>query len=411
MVGLLRFIFVLALSFCILLTKAQGYKVVEGKILAEDNSPVQYASIVLIPEMIGTVSNEEGIFELKIPENAENDSLMISCVGYKRICISVSKIVGKLNIQLIHSDITLQEVTIRPVNYRDLIRKAIGKIKNNYPNTPTLSETHLCYEVKQNQKYIIFFDGSLKIKIPDYSKYGKFFTSYLIDKRIYLKDKDMSRYYYGDYAGNILAELFLTNQDFIKNINKYDFYSKSLTTMNDDIAYEIDFKPLNKERPFSYTGKIYVDTTNLAILHLEYSLIENHKNRKLAYYLLDKKVDGSKYISEISRSNYKVNFIKGNNEKYYINFIDYDSDVNISCKEANISDKFQSKCRYIFIDHNYYDNQFVDLNEFSLFSFKLKNPDSFKNPHGTVLNRYINEMLDNKIEELKKEYPDIEFSE
>jgi len=337
--------------------KAQAFKKIQGIILSNENSPIEYAAVVLVPSMIGTVSNEDGEFVLNIPENAKNDSLIVSCLGFKKYVCSTSKINEKVKIVLEQSDVVLNEVIVKWVGYNQLVLDAIAKIKNNYPTFKTLSTVHLNYEVKQNQKYLIFFDGTINILIHDYSNYKKFFSSYLVNTRISAKDNNIAPYFYADYAGNILSELFLTDQDFIKNNEKYEFYSKNLTTINDDVVYEIGFKPKDKQRPFSYVGKIYIDTMNLAIIQLDYTLEKNPKNKNLAYYILDNRIDGTKYITSFLNKTYRVNYLKGSDSKYYINFIDYSCDLNIACKTSNVSDNFQSNCRYTVTHQNIQINQ------------------------------------------------------
>ena len=65
---------------------------INGKITDQNNNPVEYASIGLIGTTIGTVSNIEGDFIFKIPNQYKDKTLKISILGYETYSIVVSKI-------------------------------------------------------------------------------------------------------------------------------------------------------------------------------------------------------------------------------------------------------------------------------------------------------------------------------
>jgi len=64
-------------------------RMITGKvILVDDNSPLSHASIIVKGTTIGTISNDEGCFELAIPISA--DELIVSYVGLKTMDIRLA---------------------------------------------------------------------------------------------------------------------------------------------------------------------------------------------------------------------------------------------------------------------------------------------------------------------------------
>jgi predicted thioesterase len=58
--------------------------VVKGKILSEaDNQPIPYANIGLLNTTIGTISNLDGRFSIKIPQKYLEEELLFSAIGYE----------------------------------------------------------------------------------------------------------------------------------------------------------------------------------------------------------------------------------------------------------------------------------------------------------------------------------------
>ena len=90
------------------------------------NEPIPYSSIGIKGKTVGTVSNENGYFELPLNEINDTDSLKISAIGYqsKSYSIMQAKNFTSENIYLNESAVALNEVVIKPT-------KTITKILGN----------------------------------------------------------------------------------------------------------------------------------------------------------------------------------------------------------------------------------------------------------------------------------------
>ncbi len=120
---------------------------IKGKIVdQETEAGVPYATIQFTP-YYGTITNEEGSFAIKIPENNQ-DSLIISSMGYRQKIIPLAAITQNLIIYLEPAVIALDEVLLqnKMPTAEDIIRKVRAAYPANYVNT--------------QQKYQMFFRGS-----------------------------------------------------------------------------------------------------------------------------------------------------------------------------------------------------------------------------------------------------------
>lgn len=89
--------------------------------------PVEAASVSIVGARTGTMTNEQGLFELTVPPSARR--LMVTCLGYKRRYVSLPKGSIKLvNVELVPEAVQLQEV-------------AVGRTKEHYSkrNNPAVN--------------------------------------------------------------------------------------------------------------------------------------------------------------------------------------------------------------------------------------------------------------------------------
>lgn len=59
-------------------------KIIKGKVLElESNTPISYVNIGIINSSVGTISNSDGTFFIRIPNDHANDSLTFSALGFE----------------------------------------------------------------------------------------------------------------------------------------------------------------------------------------------------------------------------------------------------------------------------------------------------------------------------------------
>lgn len=91
--------------------------IVEGKLLkSPGNTPIAYANIGILNSRVGTISNANGSFMIKIPEKHLDDSLLFSALGFGRRSFPVRALIGKNNTVRLEERITvLQDIIVSGV--------------------------------------------------------------------------------------------------------------------------------------------------------------------------------------------------------------------------------------------------------------------------------------------------------
>ncbi len=307
---------------------------IKGKVKDEvTKKEIVFATVSVVGTNVGTVTNLDGEFTIKVKKANSSKELEFSYIGYanKKVLISELKPEGN-KILLASSEVSLDEVTIRPSNAAELVRNAMALVPKNYSIIP-LNYTGFYREtIKQRRDYISISEAIVDIYKAGYNKEYDF---------------DRARIYKGRKSDNVKSSDTLAMKlqggpyislllDIIKNpdvllardiMMNYEFELTNITYISNKLNYVVSFKPrvVNDDFPL-YSGKYYIEIKSLAITSAEFSLdiVDRDKASK---FFVKKKPIGLK-LTPMS-TNYIVKY-KENNGKYYFNYAR--SEVKFKCK-------------------------------------------------------------------------------
>ncbi len=245
-----------------------------------------YASLGIRSKHMGTISNQDGEFSLSLSAENLNDTLVFSFVGYQNTQIKVADLQkNEIEIFLTKDFISLQEVIIRNNDPEALIKAAVHRINENYPQQASNLTSFYRESVLKNNKYMIYLESVLDIYKSSYSHQNNLERVKIFKSR---KIYDVTRLDTISFRlkGGISGCLQL---DIVKNIpeflNKeyahfYNYRLADISTYNNKPVYIVDFKPKpNLSEPL-LEGRIYIETNNLAIIRAEFGY-EKHRLTEL----------------------------------------------------------------------------------------------------------------------------------
>ena len=98
--------------------------------IKETGDPVVNASVILQGTSIGNITNKNGEFRLHLPDSLKSGNLSFSHLGYVAQNIEATMLIGRDNVLSLEPKIVpLQEVLIRLVEPRKLLREMVGRRK------------------------------------------------------------------------------------------------------------------------------------------------------------------------------------------------------------------------------------------------------------------------------------------
>ncbi len=300
------------------------FKVFTGKVVDElTRKPVVFANVYLIGSSLGTVTNADGEFILKVPNTELNRKLGISNLGYKNLIVSLSDLKDKENlIKLEVVATTLEQVVIRNEDPVELLRMAFRRVNDNYNTDPEMEVGFYRETVKQNRTYIAVAEAVLDVYKSPYASVMEYDRVKIYKGRKSEDLKKMDTLMFKLQGGPKTSFLL----DVVKNpgelfdeeyYDKYNFVMAGYTSIDgrDNYIIEFDQKP-EVELPL-YKGKVYLDTKNLAIARLDFSFsdkaLQIADNELVRKKPMDMKID-------VIAADYSVNY-RVLNEKWYLNHV------------------------------------------------------------------------------------------
>ncbi len=307
---------------------------IKGKVKDKDTKKeVIFASVSIGDTHVGTVTNVEGEFSIKVKNSLAAQNLEFSHIGYKSKKIPLSELKPEGNVILMEpTSVNLEEVTIRPEDGRLIMELALEKIPENYSKQALNSIGFYRETIKQRKDYLSISEALVDIYKASYNK------DFEEDKVKIYKGRKSSDVKKADtlavklQGGPYISLLF----DVVKNpyvlishdvIALYDFSVSDIKTIDDKLNYEISFKPRvqNSDEPL-YNGRYFIDVKSLAITSAEFSL-DLSEPEKSAQMFVKKKPAGLKLTP--TSTSYIVAY-KERNGKYYFNYSR--SEVSFKCK-------------------------------------------------------------------------------
>lgn len=321
------------LIFSVQLIQAQhpeNFKEYKGVVKDQNsNAEIVFGTVSVIGTNIGTVTNSDGEFSIKILDSNNASEIEFSHIGYnsKKIKITGLKENEDNEIYLEASSINLAEITIRPENAKELMKKVLRKIPENYSENTLKSVGFYRETIKQRRSYLAISEALVDVyKAPYSSSADDRVKVYKGRKGNDVKKADtLAVKLQGGPYTTLLFDV-AKNPFILLNTDVFPYYSfkiKNMKNIDGKLNYVVEFKPSGYIQDYPmYVGKYYIEVESLAITSAEFSLDIRDKQEasqmfvkkkpmglKLTptdtHYLVTYKEIGGKYYFKYSRGEFE----------------------------------------------------------------------------------------------------------
>ena len=287
----LGYIYLFAMLMLIPSLKAQeaqsvGFKEYKGVVVdAKNKKSLEYASISVTNSNIATISNLEGVFSLKIPNDKQNESVVISYLGFQNKTIPLSSFSnGQMTIEMEESFESLPDVNLVKVDPKTVIKKVLENRKINTHREAVIVKAFYRESIKKRRTYASLSEAVVDIYKQPRGIQGDYVTLQKSRKSTDYKKIDtlVIKLQGGPY--NNLSMDMIKNEDLFFTPDIFDIYKfkfDKMINLDNRSVYVIDFiqYPAMVE-PF-YQGKLYVDTQSFALVKAVFGLnLENLSKAK-----------------------------------------------------------------------------------------------------------------------------------
>ena len=272
----------------------------------ETRKRMENVTVTLVGTSIGTVTNADGVFSLKISGALTSRNLEFSHIGYQNTSMLIpatSEITAfssdsnpnstsstkQTDTQIFSANHTvtiwmtptarqLDEALIFGADARQLVEEALRNIPENYPLTNNQLQSFYRETVQKGQRYISVSEAMMDVYKTPYLRRDPDRDRVRLTKARRLMSQKASDTLAVKVEGGPTQSLYLDivkNPDILFNLQTLDYYSFILEPyemMDGRIQYVIRFEPRAIVDYALCEGRIYIDREELAITRAEYFL-------------------------------------------------------------------------------------------------------------------------------------------
>ncbi len=285
---------------------------------------IEHVNISAVGTNIGTITNEDGEFSLKISNALNVKEIQLSRIGYYNALITVSKNnkEGQTFFLTLESFLLSEVQVFSWRNPRDLVKAAVDKIGNNYAMSPNMLTGFYRETVQKRRKYINISEAVIEIYKGGYDLPADRDQVKVLKGRKLISPK-LSDTLSVKFLGGPNMPVFL---DMVKNpdilldketLTLYSFKMGEATSIDDRLQYVVHFTPqMLTEYPL-YIGTLYIDRETLSFTRAEFRM-EMQDKQKVTEAILKEKPKGLRFTPE--EVSYVVTY-KQQGGKTYLNYM------------------------------------------------------------------------------------------
>lgn len=239
--------------------------------------PLSYATIALPGTHLGTVTNENGFFSLRLPASLTRPVLVASYMGYKNHYYPLGDTTGDtITIEMDRNMISLQEVIIRYKDPVEIVRDYIRNLPDNYLDEGSAMYAYYRESVRRNRKFMFFSEAVVEIDKSSYANQKSFERAKLLKGRKVTDVSEEDTVLLKIRAGintAIALDVVENPPDFLDK-TFHDHYKVSLNDVvafKDKLVYVVNFYPRDHAEDALFKGNLYIDQQSMALLAADFA--------------------------------------------------------------------------------------------------------------------------------------------
>ena len=299
-----------------------AYQQYAGEVLdSESREPLVFATLILQDQNISTVTNSEGKFLLKVPQDLDSGTVEVSFLGYrsKQVPLSQFQETGT-RILLTTSVIPLPEVDIVvPRDAKSLVRETFAMRNENYMGSPLRMTAFYRETIKRRRRNVSLSEAVVTIykapyssSRPDAAELYKARKSTDYSKLDTVALKLQGGPFNALYVDVMKYPEYIFGPDYIEY---YDFFFERSTRIDDQMIFVIGFRQKPGILDPLYKGRLYINGQTKVLTSAIYTLNITDPQRASRLFVRRKPPNASVYPTEVS---YRVDYREKDGRWYYV---------------------------------------------------------------------------------------------
>jgi outer membrane lipoprotein-sorting protein len=295
-------------------------KVVEAK---NQRNSISYVVVSVSESDIGTITNNNGEFQLKIPKKMKGASVVFSHVGLENQSFSVEEALNMKSfvVRMKKETVQLSEVDVITGDPEEIIERVKENIAANYGTIPNVMESFYRESILKNKRYVSISEAVIDIHKEGYLT-SKTDRVWLYKGRKNTKTGKRDTLLFNLQGGPITpikmdivkyADIVLYEE----NKFSYNIILDGAVSIDGRTNFVLRFTPKESVEYPLYQGVLYVDVKTYAISRVEFNL--SPENLKVSTSMFIRKKPRGARI-ETAKASYMINYKLGNNGMWHLSY-------------------------------------------------------------------------------------------
>lgn len=319
--------------------------VVRGHVYDNGNKvAIPYATVGIVEQNIGTITNSDGFFLLKIPDSLIGTSLLVSHLGYLTRHLPAGLLSGQqVDIYLDRRVISIQEVIIRYIDPNVILGKAMEQRRVNYAADPVYLTAFYREGVQKNNRYTSYSEAVFKVYKSPFDA-GLHTDQVKLLKSRKISDSKTADTVFLKLKAGVQSALQLDIVKFVPGFldpsppAEYTLKYTNLVSCNDRDAYAISFEQHAGLDKALYKGTVYVEKESFAILGADFEINPDYLDIAAADLVLKKSAG---LVVKLKKISYSVSYMPFNG-RYYLKHARCDMEVTTRLRHHLSTDRFKT---------------------------------------------------------------------
>jgi hypothetical protein len=264
----------------------ESYITVNGVVKDEKSKRrLEYANISVPGTNIGTVTNSDGEFTIKVKTSLRAAAVEISHVGYLNEIITLKNAdISGYQVMMTSNSNMLDEVVVRARDPRYIVEEAISRIAKNYSPKDNLLTGFYRETAQKGRRYINISEAVIDIYKTSYNQNAGRDRVQIFKGRSLLSQKRSDTLIVKLLGGPNLSIYvdIVKNPEILLDKEMLPFYSFRLEEsimIDSRQQYVISFRP-QAVLPYAlYYGKLFIDKERLSFTRAEFNLNMDDRNK------------------------------------------------------------------------------------------------------------------------------------
>lgn len=358
----------------------EGFIVIKGYVKDSDSNKRMDNVSVYVPGLtIGTVTNEEGFFTLKIPERFSSASIKAEQTGYNSREISIGKISDRDNLVLWlrPAPKMLKEVVVIWGKPDEIVAKALKRIPDNYSSGKSMFSAFYRETVKKGKRHIGVSEAITDVYKTSYSSRSIRGERVQIRKgRVLISQDKKDTLSVKIVGGPVLPVIIdiVKNKDFLftgDDLYLYEFTMEKPVMLDERMQFVIRFKPRFKQDYAMCKGLLYIDRETFAFSKAEFELDMSDKD-KATKVILRKKPKGLHFKPQ--EMSFIVTYLLDNGVSY-INYVSATTRFKCDWKRRLFSSGYTTQVEMVMVERTDMPNERISgknaFRDYDIFTDKV----------------------------------------